>query len=312
MIPFFSIIIPLYNKERFIQKTLQHVLDQTFTDFEIIIVDDGSTDNSLIIANEFKDKRITIYPQTNKGASDARNFGIKKSTGKYIALLDADDYWKKNHLLELKKLIEMFPKAGLFCNNYEINYNGKFIKPATFNFKYDKQCLIIEDFFTANIINFIASSSSVAFLKADFINLGSYNTTLRTGQDIDLWIRFALYYKIAFNPIITMCYNNFDIESLSRSNYNTDRYQLINTYQREEKNNASLKLYLDINRYALAIRCRINNESKLYKKLKNEIDYSNLNYKQKTLLFCPKFLLKTLKFLQLFFINKSIYFTAHS
>ncbi len=311
MSPFFSVVIPLYNKEKLIEQTLKSLLNQTFYDFEVIIVNDGSTDSSLKIAKNLIDKRFSIYNQENHGASQARNLGIQKSKGKYIALLDADDFWYNNHLLELKKLIETFPKAGLFCANYEINYNGKFIKHAAFNFNYDSKYLIVNDFFSANIINFIPSSSSSAFLKSTFTELGTYNLNLKSGQDIDLWIRFALKHDIAFNPNLTMRYNKFDDLSLSKSKYNIDRYEYINNYNTEEQHNTSLKLYLDINRYALAIRSKLNNEIKLYKKLKKEIDYKNLNFKQRALLKFPKFLLKLIKCFQQFLISKYIYVTSY-
>ncbi|MCF6295419.1 MAG: glycosyltransferase [Flavobacteriaceae bacterium] len=312
MTHFFSVIIPLYNKEKLIALTIKSILNQTFNDFEVIIVNDGSTDNGLKILSNLVDDRFIIYNQDNQGVSHARNFGIEKAKGKYIALLDADDFWHTNHLFELKKLIETFPNAGLFCNNYEINYNGKFVKPATFNFKYENKYLIVKDFFSANIINFIPSSSSSAFLKSTFTKLGAYNLNFRTGQDIDLWIRFALKHDIAFNPVLTMRYNNFDNSSLSKNNYNIDRYNLINGFNNEETNNISLKRYLDINRYALAIRCKMNNEIELCKKLKKEIDFKNLNFKQKMLLRFPKILLKFIKRFQRFLIENKIYLSAYN
>src|SRR5690606_12962360 len=95
---FFSIIVPLYNKEKYLKATLKSVLQQTFIDFEIIIVNDGSTDKSLEIAKSFKNERIKIYTQENQGVSAARNLGIEKSTSEYCCFLDADDVWKDNHL----------------------------------------------------------------------------------------------------------------------------------------------------------------------------------------------------------------------
>lgn len=307
---FFSVIIPLYNKEDYIEETIKSVLNQSFNDFEIIIVDDGSTDDSLKLASQFQDSKITLIKQKNLGASVARNKAIETAKGKYIAPLDADDIWHKNHLLELKSLINSFPNAGLFCNNYEIKLNDNFVIKANFNFSYGSDHLEIPDFFDANIINYIPSSSSTAFLKSSFVKLGAYDTSLRTGQDLDLWIRFALQYKVVFNPTITMVYNNYDDSSLSKSDYNLDRYNYISNFNAEEQQNPSLKKYLDVNRYAVALRCKINNEKKLYRKLKNEIDYKNLNIKQKFLINIPAFGLKLIKRFQCFLINRKIYVTA--
>ena len=133
---FFSVIIPLYNKENYIEETIKSVLNQSFNDFEVIIVDDGSTDDSLKLASQLQNSKITIITQKNQGASVARNRAINAAKGKYIAPLDADDIWHKNHLSELKSLIHSFPNAGLFCNNYEIKLNDNFIIKANFNFSY--------------------------------------------------------------------------------------------------------------------------------------------------------------------------------
>lgn len=312
MTPFFSVIIPLFNKEKYIEATLNSVLNQTYTEFEVIIVDDGSTDNSLSIVKKNRDSRITLIEQENKGASFARNNAIAHAKGKYIAPLDADDIWYENHLSELKGLINLFPDAGVFCNNYQVKLNKHLVKKANFNFEYDDEPLIIPDFFDANIFNYIATSSSSAFLKSSFIKLGTYDTSLRTAQDLDIWIKFALNYKVAFNPCITMTYNHFDNTSLSNSNYNTDRYNFIAFYKEEEKKNPSLKKYLDVNRYAVSLRCIASGEKELYRKLKSEIDYKNLNLKQKLLINSPKFLVNAAKELHSLLKNIGFYWSANS
>ncbi|MGB2685681.1 MAG: glycosyltransferase family 2 protein [Olleya sp.] len=307
---FFSVIIPLYNKEKYVLKTITSVLQQSFQNFDIVIVDDGSTDQSLAIVKSLNNDKITVIQQENQGASIARNTAIAASNGSYIATLDADDIWDKNHLLELKKCINTCPEAVLFCTNYNIKRHDGFITKSKFNFEYDNSCLIINDFFKANIINFIPTSSSVAFKKQDFLKVNGYNTKLRTGQDIDLWIKFGLIGKIAFNPKITMLYNFFDQSSLSNRDYNEDRYLLINNYKNEAQNNASLKKYLDINRYALVIRYKLLDQPIDAKKVKQDIDFKNLNYKQKVLVNCPSSILIGLKKLHSFLIKNNIYLSA--
>jgi glycosyltransferase involved in cell wall biosynthesis len=311
MVPFFSVIIPLYNKEKYIEATLKSVLAQSFQNFEVIIVDDGSNDNSFKAVSQIIDSKITIYKQENKGVSFARNFGIKNAHGKYIALLDADDYWHSNHLLELKKLIDSFPKAGLYCNNYQVYYTDNVYRPAKFNFNYNEDCLIVKDFFKASLTNCVAWTSAVGFSKETFHAVGGFHTKLKTAQDLDLWIRMALKYDIAFNPTITMSYKFHVDDSLSKSNYNNIRYEFINNFSEEEKQNPSLKLYLDVNRFAVAIRCKMNDEHELYKKLKSEIDGSNLNLKQKVLLSCPKHVLKLAKQCHGVLVKNGLYYSAH-
>lgn len=310
MSPFFSIVIPLYNKEKYISTTLNTVLNQSFQDFEIVIVNDGSTDQSVSVINTFTDKRIQLIHQQNQGVSVARNTAIKSSTGTYIATLDGDDLWKENHLEELKKCITLFKNAVLYCNNYEIKRHDGFVTAAKFNFDYNSKCLIVPDFFEANIINYIPHSSSVAFKKDIFFKIGAYNTQLRTGQDIDLWIRFGLHGAIAFNPTVTMLYNFFDPNSLSNSKLNDNRLLLINNYVNEEHSNPSLKRYMDIKRYALAIRYKFNNEDSKATLLINAITSDNLNLKQRMILHCPKFVLIRLKQIQTFLIRKNIYLST--
>ncbi|PWH81810.1 glycosyltransferase family 2 protein [Algibacter marinivivus] len=308
---FFSVVIPLYNKELFIEQTISSLLKQSFTDFDVIIVNDGSTDSSLEKLKPLVDKRFKIINQKNKGASYTRNLGINESTGNYIALLDADDYWYPNHLSELKKLIEIFPNAGMFCNNYQVYYSDNVVRSAKLNFDYGNDCLIVNDFFKASITNSVAWTSAVAFKKNVFSLVGGFNTKLKTAQDLDLWIKMALKYDIAFNPTITMSYKFHVENSLSKSNYNEIRYEFINNFSNEEKKHPSLKLYLDVNRFAVALRCKLNDEKKLFKKLKSEIDLNNLNFKQKLLLNSPKIIVKILKYIHRILVKNGLYFSAN-
>lgn len=312
MKPYFSVIIPLYNKEKYIEKTIKSVLNQFFNDFEIIVVDDGSTDNSLNIVSQFNSTKINIIKQSNKGVGAARNLGINHANADYIALLDADDCWHDNHLTEMKKQIDLFPQVGLYCNNYEVLYSKNNCKKARFNFPYEEECVIVKDYFKASIINSVAWTSSVGFAKTKFDGLGGFNESLKTAQDLDLWIRFALEHPVSFNPKITMTYKLYVESSLSKNEYNLIRYDFINSYPEEEKRNPSLKLYLDINRYAVAIRSKINGETDIYSKLKNEIDFNNLNSKQKFLIRLPVFILKIFKKIYQFLINRNLYISAYS
>ena len=309
--PFFSVIIPLYNKEIFVENTIKSVLNQTFEDYEIIIVDDGSTDKSYQIASSFKNEKIKLLKQKNQGVSVARNFGVAHAASKYIALLDADDIWYENHLLELKKQIALFPNAGLYCNNYEVFYREGMSRKASFNFEYGTSPLLVPDYFKASIINPVAWTSAVGFSKTLFESLGGFNPYYKTTQDLDLWIRFALKYPVSFNPTITMKYKLYVGDSLSKNEYNDIRYHFSNSFLEEEKRNQSLKLYLDVNRYALALRSKLNGDNQIYKKVKKEIDYNNLNWKQKLFLNTPKVLLILIKKIHRFLIKKRIYLTAY-
>ena len=123
MIPLFSIIVPLYNKENFIAETLRSITRQSCQDFELIVVDDCSTDNSLRLVNSLQIQRIQIIcHKTNKGLSATRNTGIQQAKGKLITMLDADDRWHHTFLSCIAKMIEDFPNFGVLAVCYNLNF----------------------------------------------------------------------------------------------------------------------------------------------------------------------------------------------
>lgn len=109
-----SVVIPLYNKAAAITSTIQSVLAQSYPYFEIVIIDDGSSDNSVQKVRLIDDKRIKLISKQNGGVSSARNYGIRMAKYEYLAFLDADDYWEPSYLEELINLINDFPNAGLY------------------------------------------------------------------------------------------------------------------------------------------------------------------------------------------------------
>nr|WP_317633016.1 glycosyltransferase family 2 protein [uncultured Flavobacterium sp.] len=307
---FFSVVIPLYNKENFIANTLESVLNQSFTDFDVLIVDDGSTDNSLTIVKSFKDERIKIYLQENQGVSTARNKGVSFSQNTYIALLDADDIWKKNHLQSLHDAIIKFPNAGLYCTGYEISLNNKNTKRLA-NYKdYSPQTIeIVSDYFSSSVINPVAWPSALAFSKEKFYEMGGFNTDLKASEDLDFIARAALKYDVVINPVVTMCYMKMSENNLSKAGHNKDSEVFLSSFKKVELKNNSLKKYLDINRYSFVIRCKISNNER-WRVVKKDIDKSNLNLKQRVLITFPPSVLRTLKKIQLFLVQKNIYLTA--
>ncbi|NRD20751.1 glycosyltransferase family 2 protein [Winogradskyella eckloniae] len=306
--PFFSVVIPLYNKEKYISECLKSALDQNFEDYEIVIVNDGSTDQSVTIVESFSSDKIKLFHQKNAGASAARNNGVNFATAKYVAFLDADDIWKNNHLACLKASIELHPNAGLYANNYCIKYNINHVIPAQINIVENaKQPIIIEDFFKASLNDTIVWTSAAAMEKTKFIDYGMFNPIYLSSQDLDLWIRIALKEPIVFNPEITMIYDKSIEGSLGKFEDNAARFILFNSFTAYEKDNLYLKKYLDIKRYGLALRTKINGETKIYKDTLKTLNYNHLNFKQKTLLKTPTFLLQLLNTVRPYIIKSKIY-----
>lgn len=202
-VPLFSVIIPLYNKELYIIATLRSVLAQSYQDFEVIIIDDGSTDNSLNIVLPYRSSRVKIYTKENGGASSARNYGITRARAKYIAFLDADDTWAADYLLKMMALIERYPGCGLYISAYYIieedkEYaNGETLEEG-----------IIKDFFKAELEHHIIRLSASVTPKVVFKKIGGFPVGMISGEDGYLCALVAMAYKIAYTPQLLVTYNN--------------------------------------------------------------------------------------------------------
>ena len=306
--PLISIVIPLYNKERFIKETLDSVFNQSFTDYEIIIVNDGSTDSSVFIVNAIDDQRITVLSNQNKGVSHARNFGISKANSDLIALLDGDDLWEQNHLENLYNLYEKFPDCGLYATAYNKKYfNGEKIK-ASYNGLAKEYFGIIEDYFSASIKDSIAWTSAVLIPMKTFRKVGVFDEEMRSGQDTDLWIRIALKDSIAFSSIASS--NKIILAPKYHLSYSTnriDRLKLFEKFKAVELPTTSFKKYMDLNRFSVAIERKIAKDYIYYRRLRNGIDPLNLNFKQRIILNMPSILIGLLKRLQNTLLRCNIY-----
>lgn len=293
MAPFFSIVIPLYNKQEFIADCLWSVLNQEETDYEIIIVNDGSTDNSEKEVLKFNHPKINYFTTKNKGAAAARNYGIKKGQGTYIAFLDADDVWETFYLKEIKKLMQSFPEALVFSTAKHTKRNNKTFKPVfSFANEENKNHLLL-NYFSASYAEPILHSSCCVVKKTIFEEIDMFDTTIKSGQDTDLWIRIGLKYKVAFSTKICATYHVHK-EGLFKTTYNIKNKLKIEKFEHLENNNPTLKKYLDLNRFSLVILCKVNGYKEEGEYLKQQIDRANLNFTQKILMNCNGKLLQWL------------------
>lgn len=203
----FSVVIPLYNKQKYIYQTIDSVLNQSFSHFEIIVVNDGSTDNSINIVNSFADKRIKVITIQNGGVSNARNIGIQNSQFDWIALLDGDDLWELNYLSEAVNIIESNIKIDIIATNYYLYDGIKKIMALNLNTGF------VRSYFETPCI----TSSTVIINKRVFDIAGHFNTKLKFGEDQHLWFRIASKFSIFFNnnPLVT-----YNLEDHSSNNKN--------------------------------------------------------------------------------------------
>lgn len=295
--PFFTVIIPLYNKEQFIGSTLRSILQQHFTDFEILIIDDGSTDKSVEKVKEFDDVRIRFYGKENGGVSTARNYGIEKATADYITFIDADDYWYPDFLQQMQRNINRFPEQYVFSAAIEIE-TEKNIIPAQYSVDKISDCEIVDYFDASNKMSVIWTSCAV-FHKSVFAAIGNFDVKIKSGQDTDLWIRIGLTYPVVFCWKILARYT-FDSESLSNKPINLNQKLNFSKFSELEIKNPKLKKFLDLNRFSFAIHCSLRGDTANYKHFKNALNINNLTLKKRILLRLPSFALQTLLQLNLF------------
>lgn len=252
----FSVIIPLYNKASYIKKAIDSVIKQSLTDYELIIVNDGSVDESGKIAEQSikqyqQSLAFKIINQTNQGVSTARNNGIAASNGDYICFLDADDWWEPTFLENIALLIQEYPDAGIYGTSYTIVNEHKHktrIAPIGLNKDFEKGYINYCQVY-AKTLCMPLTSISTCIPRHIFEELGGFNPLLKLGEDFDLWIRIALKYKVAFLNKALANYNQ-DVDVKQRATqhlHDPKQHMLWNLSYLEpfEKSNADYKLLID-------------------------------------------------------------------
>ncbi len=225
-----SIIIPLYNKEKWIFKTIQSVLTQSYKNIEIIIINDGSTDNSLKIVKKINDNRIKIINQKNKGVSNARNVGLEKAKGDYIAFIDADDLWNNKHLEKAAFGFLNDSKIVLSANLYIDNRNKrKFNLESLFKKKKeinDTKYYIFNNYLELISKNIFIIHTSTILIKREIIqkNKLKFDEQLKIGEDVNFWLKLSLLGSFSISNYIGGIYNREDLNSLMNNQENQVRY----------------------------------------------------------------------------------------
>ena len=311
--PRFSVIIPLYNKEKDIRSTLESVGNQRFSDFEVIVVDDGSTDGSAAVVRSVKDNRIKLYSKENEGVALTRNFGVEKAEAAHVVFLDADDKWLPEHLSDLDKLITKFPKAKWFGTAYEKRFNDKLSVPLEAPVMNKTNWFgLVENYFGNCLVESIAWTSAICFQKQFFLQLKGFDhrITNGAGEDTDLWIRAALEAPLAFCTNISAIYN---LEGSNRISLTPTRQRVFmdpDNYEAAAETDPDLKKYLDRNRYAYAIRHKIAGDQDSFNRLTKHLDPANITAKQRVLLKQPKSVLKMLFQIQEKFNKRGVRITS--
>lgn len=203
----FSVIIPLYNKAPYVEKALESVCRQTFSNYELIVINDGSTDDSCMIAEKYLQGmdgiNYRLITQENAGVSAARNNGVAASKGEYVAFLDADDWWEPTYLECMAQLIEDYPEAGLYACNYVYYKPGKThvaLNIPTGYINYPKA------YYEGGAMP--VTSITAVMPRAVFDEMGGFPLGIKLGEDFLLWAKTAMQYPVAFCEEPLAYYNN--------------------------------------------------------------------------------------------------------
>ena len=249
----FSVIIPLYNKAPYVAKAIQSVLAQTFTDYELIVVDDGSKDGSGEIADQAikGHDHCRLLKQNNTGVSMARNNGVAASQGDYLCFLDADDWWEPTFLEAMAGLIESFPQAGIYGCNYtivnETRHKTRVAKVGVGE-GFEQGCINYCKAY-ASTMYMPLTSISVAIPRRIFEEVHGFPKGIKLGEDFLLWIKIALKHHVVFlnEPL---AYYNQDVDVANRGTnhlYDPSEHMLWNLsfLESEEQTNTDFKTLVD-------------------------------------------------------------------
>ena len=205
----FSVIIPLYNKEKYICRALESILGQTLQEFEIVVVDDGSTDSGVKMVDSFEDARIRIISQPNQGVSAARNRGISEAKYGFIAFLDADDEWLPDYLVSISQLIEKYVNCHVYATSYFIQEVHNRTKIHLNGLSFDGNDGILDNYFEIAANNMPPLWTSAVCVKKDAIQkIGGFPEGIKSGEDLLTWARLAVNFDIAFSKKPLSIYHN--------------------------------------------------------------------------------------------------------
>lgn len=218
--PIISVIIPAYNVESTIAQTIDSVLKQTFNDFEVIVIDDGSTDRTVEIVRAINDPRISIFSYRNGGLPVARNRGIGRAKGEYLAFLDADDLWTVDKLAKQHAALVANPEAGVaYSQTCYIDRQGKFLyncHPIAFAGNVLEQLLLT---------NFLSNGSNPLIRRRAIEAVGEFDPNLKSSEDWDYYLRLAAKYTFVVVPEYQILYRqgasnmSRNVETMKQTGY---------------------------------------------------------------------------------------------
>ncbi|HEY9865292.1 MAG TPA: glycosyltransferase [Candidatus Obscuribacterales bacterium] len=199
--PKISVVIPVYNGEKTIKKTIESVLKQTWQDFELIVINDGSQDATLEVLSSIQDPRLRILSYDNAGLASSRNRGIDHAQGEYITFLDADDLWTPDKLEAQFQALEEHPEAAVaYSWTDAIDEFDQFLHP-------DSRCTLSGNVYPNLLLaTFLSNGSNAMIRKTAFKEVGIFDESLKAAEDWEMWIRLAAKYPFVVVPKAQVLY----------------------------------------------------------------------------------------------------------
>lgn len=203
-----SVVIPLYNKRDYIARAVHSVLEQAVFPMEVIVVDDGSTDDGAQVVKNIHHPRLRLIQQANGGECAARNRGIAEASHSLIAFLDADDEWKPDFLARIQKLVARFPKCGAYATSAQIiKPDLSSVFPRLVNIPQEPWTGLIPNFFELFQAGYAFNASSIVVPKVVLDEVGGFPKGVTISGDVACWVNIALRYPIAFDPARAVIYH---------------------------------------------------------------------------------------------------------
>jgi glycosyltransferase involved in cell wall biosynthesis len=205
--PSISVVVPLFNKEPYVCRAVNSVLAQTFQDFEVVVINDGSTDNGPELVRQIQDRRIRLIDQKNAGVSAARNRGIHEAKSELIAFLDADDEWLPEFLQTIAGLADRYSNAGVYATGYLLLKGGDHAYRKMTIRGGGERCGCYFDLLRSGAD--IWTSSNIAVRRAVFNKVGFFRVGHKLAEDLDMWFRIGLHYRFACSATICALYHYY-------------------------------------------------------------------------------------------------------
>lgn len=279
----FSVVIPLYNKRDCIQKTIGCVLSQTFEDYEIIVVDDGSDDGSLEIVKAIANERIKVFSQPNKGVSAARNTGICHASGEIIAFLDADDIWDRTYLQKLSDLVAKYPDAAIYGFGYGSIRNGVMASLS--------KSITFEGYVGSDWTFPFFYWTSATACRTDVIKeIEGFDVRMTYGEDCDMWYRLLLNGRGVLSSKVLAYYNTDAKCRLTGNSMPLEKHIpfFIDKYQESRTLNRDFRRFFDMQMIYRLYPYLFDKKNKATaRSLAKKLDYSLLKSSMKFRMQCP-------------------------